>query len=135
MNCDDEIVVNEQPTPIVVVAPADVVVTDGPDDATLVVVDGNPPAPVITTPVEAVVVTSERGDTGPQGDPGDPGADGAPGPQGDPGLAGADGATGPQGNPGPQNLFVQDSNPGMTEPGLWIETNAGDVVTFWVEAG
>lgn len=38
---------------------------------------------------------------------------------------------------GSGNLFVQPTNPGMTEPGLWIQTEIGadNDMTFWVEDG
>lgn len=43
--------------------------------------------------------------------------------------------SGPQ---GPQNLFVQNADPVMTEPGLWIQTglgDSGDDFAFWIEDG
>jgi hypothetical protein len=37
---------------------------------------------------------------------------------------------------GGTNLFVQQTNPNMTEPGIWVELNPnGTVKTFWVENG
>jgi hypothetical protein len=51
---------------------------------------------------------------------------GPPGPQGE---------VGPQGPAGPQNLFVQATDPGMTSPGLWIQTGPGGEISFWVEDG
>lgn len=33
-------------------------------------------------------------------------------------------------------VFVQQTNPGMTQPGIWIETNPdGTIKTFWIENG
>lgn len=32
------------------------------------------------------------------------------------------------------SVFVQDTNPGMTDPGLWIDTSGGNL-TFWIETG
>jgi hypothetical protein len=40
---------------------------------------------------------------------------------------------GPTGIQGPQHMYVQEAQPVMEEPGLWIETASdGSVVTFWV---
>lgn len=38
------------------------------------------------------------------------------------------------GGGGATNMFVQTTNPGMTEPGLWIDTSGGNL-SFWVEDG
>jgi hypothetical protein len=80
----------------------------------------NPTASLeVVQPVVNVIAVAE------QGPPGAPGEQGEPG---EPGLPGED---------GPQNLFVQNANPNMTGPGLWIQTGldpAGTGLTFWVEA-
>lgn len=51
-------------------------------------------------------------------------------------------ARGPQGPPGggggggSGNVFIQQENPNMTEPGMWWETDAaGELVTLWIEIG
>lgn len=37
---------------------------------------------------------------------------------------------------GVQNLYVQDTDPGLTIPGMWVQTGLpGDGMTFWVEDG
>lgn len=75
------------------------------------------------------------GPAGPPGAPGPAGADGAPGPagaDGAPGPAGAAGAPGPAGAAGPQNLYVQQAQPTMVTPGLWVELNPDNSVkTMW----
>ena len=38
------------------------------------------------------------------------------------------------GGGGATNVFVQPTNPNMTEPGLWIDTSGGNF-TFWIEDG
>jgi hypothetical protein len=50
------------------------------------------------------------------------------------GPQGETGGQGVQGDAGPQNLFVQDTNPNMTSPGLWIDTSNGDI-SLWIEDG
>jgi hypothetical protein len=43
------------------------------------------------------------------------------------------GETGEDGAPGPQNLFVQEAQPVMTTPGIWVELNPdGTPKTVWV---
>lgn len=64
------------------------------------------------------------------------GADGADGADGAPGADGADGVDGVDGAPGPANLFVQETDPGLTMNGIWVETDgSGNVVTMWIETG
>jgi len=49
------------------------------------------------------------------------------------GFAGPPGPPGP-GGAGSTNLYIQDTNPNMTEPGVWWETDgAGNLETLWVE--
>lgn len=53
----------------------------------------------------------------------------APGPQGQRGLPGAGNAT---------LVIVSPTDPALTDPGLWIQTDlgpTGDDMTFWVEDG
>lgn len=46
------------------------------------------------------------------------------------------GPPGPPGPPGPNNLFIQQTNPNMTSPGLWWEIDAlKNLTTLWVETG
>jgi hypothetical protein len=64
----------------------------------------------------------------------------APGPQGAQGLQGIQGIQGTQGIqgvPGPANLVVSPTNPGLTQPGLWVQTGlgSGTDMTFWIEDG
>lgn len=52
-----------------------------------------------------------------------------PGLQGPPGVAGA---------PGQNATIVSTTNPGLTAPGLWVQTGLGTDgtgITFWVEDG
>lgn len=52
------------------------------------------------------------------------------------GRQGVSGEEGDPGPPGPSNLVVSQTNPGLTEPGLWIELHPDNTVkTFWVEDG
>ncbi len=52
------------------------------------------------------------------------------GPQGIPGQRGLKGDT------GPSNLFIQQANPAMADPGMWWELNPdGSLKTLWVETG
>lgn len=51
------------------------------------------------------------------------------------GPKGDTGATGPA---GPANLVVSPTNPGLTQPGLWVQTGmgaSGTGITFWIEDG
>lgn len=53
-------------------------------------------------------------------------------------VPGMQGPTGPPGVDGNNNLFVQNADPVMTEPGLWVQTGLGDDgtgFTFWIEDG
>lgn len=54
------------------------------------------------------------------------------GPQGAAGLPGTPGATGPA---GPSNLLVQETDPGLAQPGLWVQTFPNGDITFWIEDG
>jgi len=47
------------------------------------------------------------------------------------------GLSGSGGTGGGGNLVVSATDPGLTEPGLWIQTGLGDGsdMTFWVEDG
>jgi hypothetical protein len=54
------------------------------------------------------------------------------GPQG---LKGDPGEPGEPGAPGPENLVVSETDPGLTEPGLWIQIFPNGDATFWVEDG
>lgn len=60
---------------------------------------------------------------------------GPQGPQGEQGEQGPQGIPGPQGDSGPENLVVSDTDPGLTEPGLWIQDLGGGDFTFWIEDG
>lgn len=42
----------------------------------------------------------------------------------------------PAGDVVASNVFVQQTNPGQTNPGMWWETDgSGNLVTLWVEVG
>lgn len=58
-----------------------------------------------------------------------------PGQTGPKGADGKDGATGPMGPAGPANLVVSKDNPGLTEPGLWVQTFDDGSFSLWVEDG
>lgn len=49
------------------------------------------------------------------------------------GVAAFDGGT----TGGPHNLYVQDTNPGLTIPGVWVQTGlgTGHDISIWVEDG
>lgn len=40
--------------------------------------------------------------------------------------------TGKKGEPGNNNLFIQDTEPEITVPSLWIQTENGQAVTMWL---
>lgn len=42
---------------------------------------------------------------------------------------------GRRGSPGPANLIVSTTDPGLTEPGLWIKPLPGGDFELWVEDG
>jgi len=100
----DEVVVTGSGATVVTDVPPSVVTGAG---ATLV---SPGPSPVVVSPVPVVLVTSQRGE------------------QGIPGPVGPGGGGG-----GTQNLYVQQTQPVFTGPGLWVETNADTTLkTFWV---
>lgn len=87
--------------------------------------------------------TGDRGITGLTGPEGATGAQGANGIKGDVGPQGLSGSIGPQGAVGPQgvpgvngndNLYINSVQPTVTQPSIWVETNAitGDVETMWL---
>lgn len=134
-NAVTDVVLEIHPDPSVVVeapsTPADATfVVEVGDDASAVVVAATVTERVAVVAVPdpvAVVTVMETGPAGATGPPGADGADGAPGPAGPAGPPGADGED------GPQNLFVQQAEPVMTEPGMWVELwPNGAVKTVWV---
>lgn len=73
--------------------------------------------------VEQLVTVIDVGIRGPEG------ALGPVGPQGPEGPVGPQGPQGPPGGP----VAVQQTNPGLVDPGIWIELNADNTVkTFWI---
>lgn len=125
--------------------------------------DSTVPGP--TGPAGATGPAGPTGSQGIQGETGETGPEGPEGPEGPQGPTGSTGATGPQGLQGIQGIqgppgagviaweditdkpatfptepqiYVQGTDPGMTEPGVWIQTGlapGGAGFTFWFEDG
>lgn len=84
---------------------------------------------------DVTVLTVERGLPGAPGVPGPPGPVGPPGPPGAVGERGPVGPPGPAGSDAPRGVFRQVTEPVVTVPSLWVETdaagNAIDLKVVW----
>lgn len=60
---------------------------------------------------------------------------GATGAQGAQGIQGVQGVQGVQGAAGPANLKVQATDPGLTSPGMWVQTYGNGDIALWIEDG